>query len=236
MGFLAMAVLFLTSGGIRVAPEASAPVAIVPDGAPTPEDLESDHLPYARPGATPETLVRRLRPPDLPVLGRSTPIAIPTAFIVAPDAKCAVDTVVPTRWYGWELLLLDAAAATLLIKGIEHPIAVFTGVSILVVGSPLLHAANGEPSRAMLSLFVRGLAAGAAVRLMSHDGTSGGGDLADELMAFSFMVGGAMFAVVEDLALTITHASPAWKTNNQPSPISLPGAPLQRQHTGDNGP
>src|SRR5947209_8179530 len=61
----------------------------------------------------------------------------------------------PRRWYGWELMLSDAAFVTLASRYGRSGPAVLGAVIGITLGTPLLHVANGNGRAGMRSIVVR---------------------------------------------------------------------------------
>ena len=94
------------------------------------------------------------------------------AFIAALMATAATaraeDGAPPqTRWYGWQIMLADAAGIALIFAGAkgDNAAVATAGVSVLVLGSPLIHLAHHAPGDAATSLLVRALPFGASLAL-----------------------------------------------------------------------
>jgi hypothetical protein len=59
------------------------------------------------------------------------------------------------RWYGWQLLLSDAAAFGLYCYGSREPGVSYAGVGLFEIGGPGLHWAHGETTKAYASMASR---------------------------------------------------------------------------------
>jgi hypothetical protein len=92
---------------------------------------------------------------------------------VSINTQTATET--PTLWYGWQTLLTDAGALSLLVVGtsldlrqatLVHAIQI-TGASSYLLGAPTVHWLHGHPSKALESVGLR-LAAPAASGLLGY--------------------------------------------------------------------
>jgi hypothetical protein len=74
---------------------------------------------------------------------------------------------VETRWYGWQIMLADAAGITLVAEGVNHdslPLAV-SGVITLAAVPALLHLVHNAPGDAGISFLIRTVPFGTGVAL-----------------------------------------------------------------------
>jgi hypothetical protein len=78
--------------------------------------------------------------------------------LALPVDKAAAEAEPPQRWYGWQILIADGSATSLLLVDA----ALTDGEPALALGllfyvSPILHAVHGNPGRAAASLGLRAL-------------------------------------------------------------------------------
>lgn len=62
-----------------------------------------------------------------------------------------------SRWYGWQMLPIDAGAATVIVLGVQRdqPAMIVGGAALAGLGPALVHLANGESTHALGSLGLR---------------------------------------------------------------------------------
>jgi len=82
----------------------------------------------------------------------SASVLVLVLALVAGSARA--DETDTTRYYGWEILLADAAAWGLLVTSRSDAQAAL-GLGIYALAAPAIHAANDEPVHAGLSLGLR---------------------------------------------------------------------------------
>jgi hypothetical protein len=131
-------------------------------------------------------------------------------------SNVSVERPAPTRWYGWELLLSDAAFVTVAWQSGWSGGGLMGGLIGVTLGTPLLHVANGNGRAGMRSIIVRSatwLAAGAAVFASeAFPSTSCHGDVCstgpDPTVPLAILVAGAAFALVDDTALATVLTAP----------------------------
>jgi hypothetical protein len=188
-----------------------------PPSAPSPSTPPSAPAPAA-PAPPPQVLAPpHLAPPPVP----------------APVVPIAGYT---TRWYGWELLLADAASLVVLGNGKDAAALTYLGGAGLVLAAPALHLANGNVGKAIASVAVRGGVTLVAMSLLTSESRPcpmpaaidctvqrTGDTFADVFLAAGLILGGAIFAVVDDtlLATSIVPATPA------PTPTASRGRRLR---------
>jgi hypothetical protein len=136
---------------------------------------------------------------------RSTPAA-PPVVEAAPPVE------METKWYGWQLLLADAASVLIMADG-DAGIAI--GIGGLLLGAPALHLANHNYVGAVASVAVRGgvalaiagLASASAERPACMQGDPGCpvGHVVDDIgtagLVLGLAAGGLVFAIVDDTLL-----------------------------------
>jgi hypothetical protein len=86
-----------------------------------------------------------------PVLARDDEDPVP------PPAFAPAGQTHAPRWYGWELILLDAASVATFEEGDfgrSTPLMLVGGISYVALG-PIVHAANGRKDRVVSSLLLR---------------------------------------------------------------------------------
>lgn len=78
-------------------------------------------------------------------------LALVVALAALPLAARADDT--PRRWYGWEIMLVDAGAFALAYAGgaSESDAVTVIALGAFVAGGPVVHVAEGNGGRALLS-------------------------------------------------------------------------------------
>ena len=135
------------------------------------------------------------------------------------------------RWYGWQSLATDAAAAGLLgawIHSEGNTVQLVTGIScagLYFLGGPTVHLVNGNRGRSLASLLIRGglpLALGTASYVVFKDPTS-----QDNLNGWwSFMMGvgaGMVLAPIIDSAALGWERVPPTSRSWTPSVIPASG-------------
>jgi hypothetical protein len=134
---------------------------------------------------------------------RSLALLVAAALAAAPAAARPEEAPGP-RWYGWEIMLADAAALTLMAAGgaaDAAPLA-YAGVGVYILGGPVLHNVHGNRLRGALSGVLRGalplgfgLAAEAACDEDEQDSWFGCvGEVGGAI------IGGALLAMILDYA------------------------------------
>ena len=91
--------------------------------------------------------------------GQSLPTAVapqpPPVAPIAPEPPATAQT----RWYGWPLLITDAAALSLAARLIAENSgdgkALLLSASVFLLGGPIVHAANGHATRGAYSVALR---------------------------------------------------------------------------------
>lgn len=152
-----------------------------------------------------------------------TPVPPPVIYVESSGTE--------ERWYGWQLLLADLGSYALIM--VKSPPAVGIGIGGLVLGAPVLHAANHNYGTAVASFAVRGGVALLVAALLSDPppcpmGDTGcsvdrlGGELIGLGLAAGLLVGGMVFAIVDDTALA--HVKVPRKLPAGLSPIVAPRA------------
>lgn len=98
------------------------------------------------------------RPPPAP------PTAAPSFAATSSTTPYGPTVRLEDRWYGWQIIPLDALAITGFVLGLVYDEPVLVGVStgLFGLGSPLVHLANGELYDAGLSLGARAIVPAAA--------------------------------------------------------------------------
>ncbi|HYV65636.1 MAG TPA: hypothetical protein VE964_05295 [Myxococcales bacterium] len=98
---------------------------------------------------------------------RAALTSLALSLAVAGAAR-ADETPSETRWYGWQIMLADAAGGALLYAGSKgNSAASIAGVSILVLGSPVIHLAHHAPGDAGWSVLARVVPFGASLAIFA---------------------------------------------------------------------
>jgi hypothetical protein len=131
----------------------------------------------------------------------------PTTPVAQPGATSAIAGARPrTQWYGWQTLLSDAAAVTLM-AALPIEVGGYAGAGVFVAGAPLIHAAHGQPGRMGMSLALRlipPVAIGGSIALADSctstgDGLSGiGCGIGTLLLGFTVSIAAAATAITLD--------------------------------------
>ncbi|HEX2660403.1 MAG TPA: hypothetical protein VHU40_19115 [Polyangia bacterium] len=151
------------------------------------------------------------------------------------EPVAAAPAIGSNRWYGWQLLLADVSFIALLKLGAEadSSAAVTAGAMGLTLGAPVLHGLNGNLRMGATSFAVRGMVTlGAAGLLSGTRSTCAPSDTACELghagvslgsafMAVGLILGGVVFAAVEDVGLSTTTALPVWQRPASPPSFTV---------------
>jgi hypothetical protein len=77
------------------------------------------------------------------------------ALLLARPALAQSDEYRPGPWYGWQLILADAAAVTLLTVPVSAgagPVARGTGMTAFFMNAPIVHMSHRNPGSASISL------------------------------------------------------------------------------------
>jgi hypothetical protein len=146
----------------------------------------------------------------------------PTTPVAPPGATSAVTEARPrTQWYGWQTLLSDAAAVTLM-AALPLEVGVYAGAGVFVAGAPLIHAAHGQPGRMGISFALRlipPVALGGSLALASSCTNNGedflGCEIGILLLGFTASVAAAATAITLDAAVL------AKKEARPPSSLAL---------------
>ena len=108
----------------------------------------------------------------------------------------------PDRWYGWQILPVDAAALAVAAFGYGHRTLVFPAGFVVLTAAPAVHLLHDNPQRALASLamrvamaYVGTLAGGAAGAEPHSDRLSAGG------AAVGMLVAMGLASLVDDLLL-----------------------------------
>jgi len=157
-------------------------------------------------------------PPSVPSVPRA-PAPQPSrapALTPAPG-PAANDSLAPPdlkRWYGWEMILGDAAFVTLASRS-HWSGAGFIGAGLgITVGTPLLHAINGNGDAWRWSTIGRSMAwvaaffAALGVGALSASGP-GKNDGPTVIGAGVLVVGGGIFVLIDDFGFANRPAPPA---------------------------
>jgi hypothetical protein len=159
------------------------------------------------PAPVPPPEARWVRPVSSPADRGNSPTPVPPPVtLVDPQGGSEV------RWYGWELLLSDFLSIVAMAKS-GTPVGILLGAGGLTLGAPALHLANHNYGTAAASLAVRGGVA-LLVGLIASDRpppcqqgdsfcpvTQTGGTLVDAGLAGGLLLGGVVFAIVDDTLL-----------------------------------
>jgi|SRR5688572_1531485 len=76
-------------------------------------------------------------------------------LLAARPARAQSDQLQPGPWYGWQLILADAAAVSLLFVPVSSgagPVTRGTGMTAFFMDAPIIHMANSNPRTASVSL------------------------------------------------------------------------------------
>ena len=76
-------------------------------------------------------------------------------LLAARPARAQSDELRPGPWYGWQLILADAAAVTLLAVPVSEgagPVTRGTGMTAFFMDAPIIHMAHRNPRTASVSL------------------------------------------------------------------------------------
>jgi len=153
-------------------------------------------------------------PAPAPVLAPGPTPSPAVAF--APVPGLSFERPAPTRWYGWELMLSDAAFVTLAWRSGWDGGGLIGGLIGVTLGTPLLHLANGNGRAGMRSIVVRSatwLTAGAALLASAaFASTECHGDSCvtgpDPTVPLAILVAGAVFVLVDETALATVRVEP----------------------------
>jgi len=134
-------------------------------------------------------------------------------------------------WYGWQLLLADAASLTLAIAG--NSVATTAGAAAgFTLGAPALHFAHGDRVTAGVSAIARASMVGAIANIAANSDPDCHDDrckrtLQDDASEVMFLALGAVFVLVDDTLLSFATAGPAFATAGPAGPGAEPtrGAP-----------
>ena len=134
-----------------------------------------------------------------------------------------------TRWYGWQVLLADAASGALIYfgaKGDNTPLAV-AGVATFFLAAPAIHLAHGSGGDAGKSFLFRTvpLAVGFGIAAIMASGEDCGEGCAALLPAFAGLVGSGLGAIADWLFLSTEPVSP-------PRLSIGPALPMDRRRGG----
>ena len=131
-----------------------------------------------------------------------------------------------TRWYGWQIMLADAAALTLISAGATKDSGglVAAGAIMFAAVPPVIHFAHQAPGDGLASFLLRTAPFGASLAvfgLLHPDCGEGCGELVIPLLG---LVGSGVGAVVDWIYLSSERVEPA---------VSLaPVLPLDRRRGG----
>jgi len=147
-------------------------------------------------------------------------VSLPARSLASPDAAppvavpARVEPAPAGRWYGWEPMLTDAVFLLVANDGRSeapelglgsHQFAL--GLGALALGAPALHFVHGNKRRAVIGLAARagivGIFAFADDALRTSSGSAnvdiGSGELVMGVLVFGAVIGGAVFAFVDDI-------------------------------------
>ena len=135
-----------------------------------------------------------------------------------PMPEASLEGSAPRRWYGWELMLSDAAFLTLASRYGRSGPALLGGVVGITLATPLLHVANGNGRAGMRSIAVRSATwLAAAVALIAemaiapspcHSDSCSGSFAAEAALPVAILLAGAVFVLVDDTALATVSTTP----------------------------
>ncbi|MEP6655491.1 MAG: hypothetical protein ABJA82_19150 [Myxococcales bacterium] len=176
-------------------------------------------------------------PPPLEAPAPSLSVVPPTpeAPQPAPSVPAAPPTALETRWYGWQLLLADVASIYVLANSDIPTAGRVGGFGSLVLTAPVLHVVNHNMNGAIASLAVRGgvtLLAFLITRSEPEPCPQGdpvcpagqiGGQVGDAFLALGLLLGGVIFAVVDDTVLAKVSVP---STSSRPAPASSGSSPI----------
>jgi hypothetical protein len=131
-------------------------------------------------------------------------------FIAAGAARGEDAAPVETRWYGWQIMLSDAAGIALVAEGAVHNSGPLLALGVVTLaGVPaLLHLAHHAPGDALTSVLVRAVPFGSSIAvfyLINPDCGDGCGELALPLIGLILSGAGA---VVDWLYLSTERLEP----------------------------
>jgi hypothetical protein len=147
------------------------------------EPLENPPTPAA-PTVPPGSLDARPGPPRV-----NEP---PPGQTVAPTAG-ETPAPAPLTWYGWQSLLVDAAAAAVVFGNHGDWNSVAAGLVLFAAGGPTVHLLHREPGKAALSFALRTLVPLGLLLAITSPNTDGGGAIPGVAPALEGMLAAAIF-------------------------------------------
>jgi hypothetical protein len=172
------------------------------------------------------TSARATEPPTTAAIEPATSGPSATAPIAPIDAPALVPARPTRRWYGWQTLLVDAAAfgiATTTDINVDY-LSQPTGVAVVglyTLGGPGVHLAHGNVGRAIGSFALRlGLPAAGWVI-----GSAGGNDVGSAITGVLLAASGYLAAVAIDASVLSWDIRDAPRDAARPTPRRLTVAP-----------
>jgi hypothetical protein len=147
-------------------------------------------------------------------------LLVALALAVLPPAAARAEEA-PPRWYGWEILLVDAAALGVMIAAgrADSDAVAWVGFGAYAAGGPLLHAIHGNGGRAATSGVLR-VGLPLTLGLLASAACDGDGE---EFLGCLGPVGGAMLGGAA-IALIVDYAILAYEPA-RPPPVRVAVTP-----------